>query len=153
MALTFSAQAQQEPEISPEVQKIIAETSPLDRWVTKEQWKQIVKDVMTKNYAQQVIVVDTRNQGDCFAMYNHLQAKGWPANPTMCNQDPNNPYVAVTLGTDVTKESLTPEQKLFQNNPDLFRDTNEPSARRKELYNRTRNIALLSGGVVAAFAA
>ena len=153
MALTFSAHAQQNGhELSPEMQKIIAEASPLDRWVTKEQWKQIVKDVTTKNFAQQVIVVDTRKQKDCFAMYNHLQTKGWPADPSMCRQDTNNPYVAVTIGTDVTMDSLTPEQKIFQNNPDLFKGANEPSERRKELYNRTRNIALLSGGVVAAFA-
>ncbi|WP_409477502.1 DUF3943 domain-containing protein [Pseudobdellovibrio sp. HCB154] len=158
LALTISAQAQQTPaerqaqEISPELKKIIAESSPLDRWVTKEQFQQIVKEVTAKTLAQQVIVVDTRDRQGCYEMYKHLQTKGWPANPSMCNQDPNNPYVSVTLGTEVTKDSLTPEQQIFQNNPDLFKGNGEPSERRKALYERTRNIALLSGGVVAAFA-
>lgn len=163
MALTFSvsgvlAQAQLTPaerqaqELSPEVKKIIAESSPLDRWVTKEQFQQIVKEVTAKTLAQQVIVVDTRDREGCYKMYTHLQAKGWPANPSMCNQDANNPYVSVTLGTEVTKDSLPREQQIFQNNPNLFKDDGEPSQRRKDLYERTRNIALLSGGVVAAFA-
>lgn len=158
LALTISAQAQLTPaerqaqELSPELQKIIAESSPLDRWVTKEQWNKIVEDINSKKLAQQVIVVDTRDQKGCLNMYNHLIAKGWPAETTMCHQDPNNPYVSVTIGTEVTKDSLTKEQQIFQNNPDLWRENGGPSERRQALYERTRNIALLSGGVVAAFA-
>lgn len=155
LSLSLVVQAnpnQPQQEISPEVRKIIMESSPLDKWVSKEQFRKIVQEVTSKKLAQQVIVVDTRDQAGCQKMYTHLVAKGWPANPSLCNLDPNNPYVSVTLGTEVTKDSLTPEQKVFQNNPDLFKDAGGPSERRKALYERTRNIALLSGGVVAAFA-
>lgn len=151
LSISFAAQAQHQQEISPEVKKIIAEYSPLDKWVTKEQFREIVQEVTSKKLAQQVIVVDTRDQAGCQKMYTHLVAKGWPANPSLCRLDANNPYVSVTLGTEVNKDSLTPEQKIFQNNPNLFNDDG-PSERRKALYERTRNIALLSGGVVAAFA-
>lgn len=157
LSLSFAAHGnpaqQQQQEISPEVRKIIMESSPLDKWVSKEQFREIVQEVTSKKLAQQVIVVDTRDQAGCQKMYTHLVAKGWPANPSLCNLDPNNPYVSVTLGTEVNKDSLTPEQKIFQNNPNLFDNAaGGPSERRKALYERTRNIALLSGGVVAAFA-
>ena len=153
LSFSLSAQAQQNHsnEISPEVQKIIMESSPLDKYVTKEQFRQIVEEVKPKTLAQQVIVIDTRDQAGCQKMYNHLIAKGWPANSSMCAVDANSPYVSVTIGTEIDKESLTPEQKIFQNNPELFSNSG-PSERRKALYERTRNIALLSGGVVAAFA-
>lgn len=154
LSLSFAAQApaqQQQQEISPEVRKIIMESSPLDKYVTKEQFREIVQEVTKKTLAQQVIVIDTRDQVGCQKMYSHLLAKGWPANPELCTPDANNPYVSVTIGTEVAKDSLTPEQRVFQNNPNLFREEG-PSERRKALYERTRNIALLSGGVVAAFA-
>ena len=136
-------------EISPEVKKIIAESSPLDKYVTKEQFREIVEEVRTKSLAQQVIVVDTRDQAGCLKVYHNLMAKGWPANPEMCNLDMSNPYVSVTIGTEIDKESLTQEQKIFS--ADMF-NHDGPSDRRKALYERTRNIAILSGGVVAAFA-
>jgi len=159
LSISFAAQAtphelQDNKEISPEVKKIIAEYSPLDKWVSKEQFREIVQEVTSKKLAQQVIVVDTRDQAGCQKMYTLLVAKGWPANPGLCQLDPNNPFVSVTLGTEVTKDSLSPEQRVFQNNPNLFDNAADggPSERRKALYERTRNIALLSGGVVAAFA-
>ena len=139
-------------QMSPEeIQQIIEDSNPVYKYVSKQQFKEIAREVTTKTLAQQVIVVDTRDQSGCRNMYRHLLAKGWPADPQMCAQDFNNPYVSVTIGTEVDKDSLTPEQKIFNNNPNLFNDDG-PSERRKALYERTRNIALLSGGVVAAFA-
>lgn len=152
LSFSFSVQAQQQQEISPEVRKIIEEYSPLDKWVSKEQFREIVQEVTKKTLAQQVIVIDTRDMVGCYKMYKHLVAKGWPADENLCLQDANNPYVSVTIGTEVNKYSLTPEQRVFQNNPNLFIDDSGPSDRRKALYDRTRNIALLGGGVVAAFA-
>lgn len=138
--------------ISAEAQAIINNYSPLDRYVTKEQFQKIVKDIETKKMAQQIIVVDTRDQAGCLKMYRHLLAMGWPAHANMCDHDANNPYMSLMLGSEVTEESLTPVQKAFQDNPDLFKKSG-PSDRRKALYERTRNIAVLSGGIVAAFAA
>lgn len=160
-ALSFSFLAQANPyqqnppgtdSISPEVRKMIMESSPLDKYVTKEQFRKIVQDVKTKTMAQQVIVVDTRDQAGCQKMYNNLVAKGWPANPEMCMLDMNNPYISVAIGTEVDRNTLPPAQRVFQNNPDFFKDDGGPSERRQALYERTRNIAILSGGVVAAFA-
>lgn len=137
------------PEMSPEVKKIIMESSPLDKY--SDQIRIDVKAVTKKTLAQQVIVIDTRDLAGCQKMYTHLVSTGWPANPNLCALDVNNPFVSVTMGTEVNKNSLTPEQRVFQNNPNLF-DYDGPSERRQALYERTRNIALLSGGVVAAFA-
>ncbi|MES2801140.1 MAG: DUF3943 domain-containing protein [Bdellovibrionota bacterium] len=148
LSMSFTAHAE---EVSPEMRKIIMESSLLDKYVTKEQLREIVQVVTQKTMAQQVIVVDTRDTVGCYKMYKHLVSTGWPANPSMCNQDASNPYITINIATEVNKDSLTPEQKVFQNNPNLFKNEG-PSDRRKALYERTRNIALLSGGVVAAFA-
>lgn len=97
---TISAYAQQE--ISPEVKKIIAESSVLDRWVTKEQWQQIVKEVATNPGSEKVIVVDTRDQQNCIGVFNQLRTEGWPAEESMCAQDQAKPHVAVSVGVKLS---------------------------------------------------
>ena len=93
----------QAQEASPEVKKIIAESSILDRYVTKEQWKQIVKEVSTTPGSEKVIVVDTRDQQNCFGVFNQLRAEGWAAEESMCEQDLSKPHVAISVGAKLAK--------------------------------------------------
>lgn len=103
-----SAYAQMTPaerqaqEISPEVKKIIAESSVLDRWVTKEQWRQIVKEIAAKPGPEQVIVVDTTDQKECANVFSQLRSEGWPADETLCGQDLTKPHLVLALGVKIS---------------------------------------------------
>lgn len=111
----ISVHAQQD--ISPEVKKIIAESSVLDRWVTKEQWKEIVKEMAAKPGTEKVIVVDTRDQQNCFGVLTELRAEGLPAEESLCEKDITKPRAAISVGFKISSciIEVTPNMGVDKN--------------------------------------
>lgn len=122
LGLTLSAQAQtpaerQQQELSPEIKKIIAESSPLNRWVTPEQLREIINEVAAQKETERTMVVDTRDQEGCHKLFNQFRSEGWQADKKMCEPDSTKPLrvikVRVKISDCIIKTS--PAMKISDN--------------------------------------
>lgn len=93
---------------------------PLSQYTTRENLQEINRQIMSKKIAQQVMVVDTRNQTECFKVYLRLKKMGWPVESSLCDQDNNNPFVSVNMVSEVPAESERDFKPVIIHRPDFL---------------------------------